>query len=158
MPDVIPERVPSPRAPLVWDGTVYRAVRGHTDGTVQVRGEDQLHSFGGVLAIARQDTISGANGYSHSAAVPDDVIWHVTHIAATDRTTATTIHSYNTIHNAGITPFCYLPEALPAAQISSWDGEQWLDPGDYVQVYFIGSLAGDICRVYLYGEIMTLET
>ncbi len=149
---------PSPRAVLLWDGTYWRAARAHTDGTVQVRGEDQLHSFGGVLANLRESALVAAGGSANSASCPAGVIWHVTAVAAVDRTTATTAHRYQLTHGAD-RPIFYNPiQAFATSHRSSWHGDLWLDEDDYISVWFAGGLIGDTCRISIAGEIFTLET
>ncbi len=157
MPEILPNHVPSPRTPLVWDGTRYRAVRGHTDGTVQVRGEDQLISYAGALRVATTGVISGAGGYLATASPGAGLIWKVTNIAARDGTTATTQHAYAVFQAATLYWFDEIIQAFGVNAASIYQNELWLDPGDVVRVYFTGGLAGDNIEITMTGHIMTLE-
>ncbi len=158
MPEILPAHVPSPRTPLVWDGTAYRAVRGHTDGTVQVRGEDQLFSYNRALLTARQVAVSGADGYVDSDTPAAGDIWCPTTVHARDLSNATT--GVEMQIRRGAANFEIHAE-LKAAAIDEWYSLQchiYLHPNDVVRCYFLGSLVGDICKVTLTGYIMTLET
>ncbi|TEU17688.1 MAG: hypothetical protein E3J25_01780 [Anaerolineales bacterium] len=158
MPEILPDQVPSPRTPLVWDGTRYRAVRGHTDGTVQVRGEDQLFSFAGVVSRSRTDTISGVGGWVESAAPGAGVIWHITHIYTVDNTSPTTAHWYAMHHDAESLYFHPDVAARAASIPSDYKCDFSLGPDDRIRITFDGGLVGDTCVVRVFGHSMTLET
>jgi len=124
---------------------------------LKVRGEDQLHSFAGVLGQSRNAVISGAGGYVDSQPCAAGQIWVVTGIVATDRTSATTRHEYHLFHNAVLYPKAERVAAFAVLGPSFWDGWVWLDPSDVIRVYFTGALAGDSCDVHVTGYTMTLE-
>ncbi len=157
MPEILPDHVPSPRTPLVWDGTRYRAVRGHTDGTVQVRGEDQLFSLKGLIVSRRAAVISGAGGFVDSAACPADEIWIVTTISTSDDISPTTQHYVDNRHPWAIARVYDDVQAFAAGQRSQWSGHTYLGDGGTIRANFVGGLAGDTCTVDLTGFIMTEE-
>lgn len=123
-----------------------------------VRGEDQLFSFKGVLALFVGAVISGAEGYIGTFVVPDDEIWVVTTTQGWNNTTAVAAIRFENVHNAGRTPYHQEQKAFAISERSTWGGHTYLDPGDTVRVYFIGGLAGDACEMAVTGYIMTLET
>jgi len=125
---------------------------------LQVRGEDQLFSFKGVLCSYRTAKISGADGYIDSNPVPAGEIWCVTSIGANDIDTATTRHRYLLSHPPAATRFYKVDAVIAATDYTYWGGWIWLDPGDTIRVNFIGGLVNDDCAVALTGHIMTLET
>lgn len=133
------------------------ALRSVATDRILVRGADQLHSFGGVLAAFRTGVVSGAGGWMDGPVVPAATIWCVTNICALDATSATTRHDYLLNHDAAQYRFGESVAAFPAGGLSYWGGWKWLDPGDTIRVGFIGSLAGDTCTILLTGHIMTLE-
>ncbi len=157
MPEVIPTGAPVPVAVLGWDGTNFRVIRVHTSHRLIVRGENQLHSFGGVLAEERTAVISGANGYVDSVACPAGQILHVTTICARDQTNNTTGTRYFMMHNAALRAIGDTRVAVVANEYECLYGHWWLDVNDYFRIYFDGALAGDTCRVTYTGELFTLE-
>jgi len=158
VPETAPDHVPSPRTPLVWDGTRYRAVRGHTDGTVQVRGEDQVFSYKGSLHRVVSGIISGADGFFDSGTPPAGEIYAVTNVAMLDQTSPTTHHFFDLRSAAAGFRFHHNEAAFAAFVWSYYHGEIWLDPGDVIRCSFLGSNAGDTCNVALTGYRMTLES
>lgn len=158
MPETVPDHIPSPRAPIGWDDTRWRGFRVHTDGTVQVRGEDQLHSFGVVEASTRSANPHAANGYMESQPVPAGEIWHITNIYVVDRTTATTAHRVYLVHNAGTFHIYQRVQAFGVDEGSDAQGDWWLDQNDVIRAYFIGALITDDCRIDLAGHSFTVET
>ena len=122
-----------------------------------VRGEDQLHSFAGVLALTHTAAISGDNGYIESPACSLGAIWHVTNIWTLNYTTATTRLTINLNHDAVEVPFHSQDLAASPAFPWTWGGDVWLDPSDTIRAYFAGGLAGDNCSIRMTGEYMTLE-
>jgi len=123
-----------------------------------VRGMDQLFTYDGPLSTRLDSTISGANGYSASPSPPDGFIWVVTGISATNRTTATSRHTYMLHSAVGNATFHQQSQAFASQDISEWPGRLYLEHGDDVFVYFIDALAGDTCRVSLIGHVLTKET
>jgi len=124
---------------------------------LQVRGEDQLFSFKGVLASNRVMALTANDGNAESNPVPAGEIWCVTDVAAVDNTTANTQRDYNLLHDGIGYLFAETRAALAAGQYSYQRTWKWLDPGDEIYVGFIGGLIGDSCQVALTGYIMTLE-
>ncbi|GAI90309.1 unnamed protein product, partial [marine sediment metagenome] len=157
MPEVL-GNPPSPRTPLVWDGTAYRVIRGHTDGTVQVRGEDQLFSFDAVVAEATSGAIAAADGFWDSASPPAGSIWVITNLVATDTTSPTTRHIHRLRVGAANTTFSSEQRAFAIGDQSQWHGHIYLAPTNVVRVSFEGAAANDWCVVEITGYQMTLET
>ncbi len=158
MPEILPDHVPSPRTPLVWDGTRYRAVRGHTDGTVQVRGEDQLFSIEKVVAQRVTAAISGPDGFVASLGCPAGRYWVITNVAAQDATSASTARHLTTVHDGTGIVFDAHRVAIAAGEWLAWHGHVFLDAEDVIRAYFIGGLAGDTCTIDITGYQMTIET
>jgi len=123
-----------------------------------VRGEDQLFSIANVVAESQQGTVSGANGYYDSDAVPAGRYWVITNIVARDRTNAITRIRLDFRHDGSNYTFHEETIALDAERWYSWHGTLYLDPGDQVRVTFTGSVGGDTCHIILTGYAMTLET
>ncbi len=123
-----------------------------------VRGEDQLHSFGGRLGEIKSGIVSGAGGTYDSDTPPAGVVWVIINIGAWDLTSPTTEHAYQLI-KVGDDPYFYNEiRAFGAGSMSRYYYSLWMVPGDVVRCHFIGSLAGDTCGVHLLGHVMTLET
>jgi len=154
---IIPEGAPMPRAMLGWDGADYRVPRMRADGALQVRGEDQLFSFKGVLAVRVAAVISGANGFITSPAVPAGEVWVVTTITAQDSTSPTTSMEFWFDHDGTLVMIHAEWAAFVAWQGAVWSGHVYLDPGDFVRADFAGGLVGDNCFLYVTGYRMTLE-
>ena len=154
----IPIDPPDPHSALFFDGTQWRVARVDDHGRVQVRGEDQIHSFAGVLAEDRLVIISGAGGYGDSDPCTAGEIWHVTNITAMNVTSPTTEITMDLRHDGVLYTFHWEAAAMAALKPWVWKGDLWLDPDDTVRAWFTGGLAGDSVRVRLVGEIMTLET
>lgn len=138
-------------------GLVATPIQTDADGRLIVRGQDQLFSFKRTLASYREGIVSDAGGWMLSHSPDEGYAWIVTNIAATDRTNATTEQDYSLIAAMGTTHFYRVTEAIPAATPMHWGGHLYLEHDDVVRVYFIGSLAGDTCRIELSGYEMTLE-
>ncbi len=158
MPEILPNHAPSPRTPLVWDGTAYRAVRGHTDGTVQVRGEDQLFSFKGVVAEWRSLLLVGADGYIESTAVPGGECWIITTVSGTDAARAFTRASITNLHDGVPVTLRSEDKAFGVAEHANWSGHTYLDVGDRIRMYFTGGQNNDSCTISITGYRMTVET
>jgi len=123
-----------------------------------VRGEDQLFTLKGVLALLTSGNISGANGYLQTAVVPDDEYWIVTTVVARDTATGCTrIRMFNR-HDAVDVQIHVQDKAFAVDENTIWGGHTYLDPGDRIRVTFVGGLVGDWCVVEITGFKMTLET
>ena len=124
---------------------------------LQVRGEDQVFSFKGPLVLLATGAVSGTNGYINSEAVPAGEIWVVTTVAARDATTSVTRIFISNNHN-GVGGIFYSEDKVWAVgEFSYWSGHTYLDVGDFVQAFFLGSLPGDTCRLIITGYRMTVE-
>lgn len=157
MPNVIPNHVPSPRTMLAWDGTAYRPPLIDNTGRIQVRGKDQLISYLASLLSKTTGVVSGAGGYLESAAVPAGELWHVTHVACRDVTTATTKHLYTVVRGAIGHNFFEQTAAFGIGQRSYMLTDLWMEEGDVIRCVFTGSAALDQCDVGLLGHTMTKE-
>jgi len=146
------------RDSLALLANLLAALRSVATDSLQVRGEDQLFSFKGALAAHASGLISGANGYIESPAVPAGQIWKVTGVAAYLGPRASTRFSLMNFHNAVAYAFHADYRTIAAAEICSWSGEQWLDPGDTICAYFTGAVAADGAGIWLTGHVMTLES
>jgi len=124
---------------------------------LRVRGENQLFTFKGVLAVSVLGYISGAGGYIDSPAVPAGEIWAVTTIVVYDNTTATTRIAINTHHDAANYVIYDVLSAFAIGQRLCWGGDIYMDVGDVVRAYFTGGLVGDYCGVHVTGYRMTAE-
>ena len=176
---IIPEGAPMPRAMLGWDGADYYVLRTDAAGNVQmdalgnanldqalqsiaadrlqVRGEDQLFSFKGVLVETRTAVVSGASGYIESIVVPAGEVWVVTTLVAHDSTSPLTSIYFQARHD-GVNVEVYSEwGAFVAYQSAVWSGHTYLDPGDTIRAGFAGSLVGDSCILDITGYRMTLE-
>ncbi|MBA7613091.1 hypothetical protein ES703_20334 [subsurface metagenome] len=178
MPEVLGEP-PSPRTALFWNGTAWQwalvDAAGHLQIDVQtilglegalqsvgtdrliVRGEDQLFSFLGTLANARTADISGADGFVDSTPVAAGEVWAITHVVPSDNTSPTTAHRADVDHDGGAFRVSRQVTAFAAAIASYHTIAVFLDPSDFIRVYFTGGLVGDKCTVRLHGYRMTLE-
>lgn len=157
MPRVEPYHAPYPNAIVGWTGAIWHCLSVDGTGRLQVRGEDQLFSFGGVLAVTRTVAISGAGGYVDSVPCDAGEIWGVTNVYANDLTSPTTRHAYDLRHNGAAYGIGEVVAAFAAGVGTYWSGWVWLDSADVIRVYFVGGLAGDSCIVRLVGYRMTLE-
>ena len=155
---ITPIYVPKPVGMLGWDGTDFWAVKVDTSGRVQVRGSDQLFSFHDRLHIAISATVSGANGYISSGAVPAGVVWVITQAGARDNTTATTSHYYCVYDGATLAYVYELKGTIVQWQMSSLHSQIYLKEGDSLRVYFQGSTSTDNAWLGINGYIMTKES
>ncbi len=178
MPEVLGQP-PSPRTALFWNGAAWQwalvDAQGHLQIDVQtilglegalrsvgtdrlmVRGENQLFSYRRPLASVNTTVISGADGFVNSLSPPDGIIWIVTNVAASDRTSPTTEHRYYLSVAMGAAYFYRQTEALAQNIPSVWNGLQALEHDDFIQVYLMGGLGADNGRVELSGYEMTRE-
>lgn len=124
----------------------------------QVRGEDQLLSFEQVVTKAVSATISGANGYVDTPAVPAGKVWKITTICARDDDTAPTAMRMTNYHDGT----AYMVESIRDGHgiglWRCWSGETWLDASDLIRVWFVGGAVSDNCRIEITGLQMTKET
>jgi len=134
------------------------ALQSVNTDALQVRGRDQLHSFNTILASTRAAAISGTDGWVDSASPGAGALWIVTHVAATDATSATTRHRHFFRHLTINFDLKDQSDAFPAGTYSFDRPLLWLAEGDTVRVYFTGGLVDDQCTVRLLGHTMTLET
>lgn len=159
MPDkVTPRRLPHPRTAVGWDGTDFFAIKVDSEGRLKLRAEDQLHSFKGPLRSVRNHAISGAGGFCNSNTPAAGEVWVVTSVSGIDMTTATT--GVIMMIARDVTGYYWHEEEKAKGSGRAWtvQCEKHLVADDFVQVHFIGGLAGDECWVTLTGHIMTLET
>ena len=144
-------------AALATIASIADALQSVATDRLIVRGEDQLHSFEGVLCTVRNAAISGAGGFCDSPTCAAGYVWHVTAITATDATSPTTEHEYHE-RRAGVDYLFHRhTAAFPAWASSQWGGDLWLRDGDVIRVYFLGGLAGDSVWVRVLGEVFTEE-
>ena len=125
---------------------------------LKVRGEDQLFSFRGVLAVLTHDNPSGANGYIGSPAAPAGQVWVVTAMTVLDVTRALTGVEFNLYHDGVTYAFGAVYRAIAASEPVPWSGHVYLDAGDTIRGYMTGCQAGDDCSMYCLGYRMTAET
>lgn len=165
MPEVLPKldalglpmSPPEPRAALFWDGTHWHVPRVDGSGRVQVRGEDQLHSFAGVLAVVNAAGLSANDGYIESPPCTAGRVWHVTNIYVVNTVSALTRVTMLLRHDGADYPFQTQTIALAILEPYSWHGHVWLDPSDTIRAHLVGGINNDACSIRLTGEIMTLE-
>lgn len=157
MPEILPEHVPSPRTLLAWNGTAYRPITIDAAGRVQVRGEDQVFSFKGVLADHTSTASLGADGRTASTAVPVGTIWKVTNIAVTNWNRAITRLEFILVHDAVWYRFAEYNIARAAQEFAFWNGEIYADPDDRIYAQVFGSLVDDALVMDITGYTMTLE-
>ena len=143
--------------PLGYDDSDFRALKVDPHGRQQVRGENQLFSFKGVLATQYTGAVSGANGYADSPAVPAGELWVVTTIGSTDATRAVTEIVVLNRHNDVNYRVDHVIRAFAAGEYLTWGGHMYLDAGDVIRVYFTGSQVGDTAVISLTGYRMTVE-
>ena len=122
---------------------------------LRVTGADQLISYKGSVLAKRLAAISGVGGYLETAAVTAGEVWKVTNLMARDRTTSTTIHTYQVFRGATYYMIGEARGSFAALTPTFWRGEVWLDAGDTVRVFFTGGAAGDSCEIDLAGYRMT---
>jgi len=122
-----------------------------------VRGEDQLFSLHGVLALQRGVVISGADGYGDSLPVPAGEYWVVTTIAAFDNDSPCTEMIFYNRHDGINVGLHDEIRAFAITDRSTWSGMTVLDVDDVIRVDFPGALAGDDVYVEITGYRMTPE-
>ena len=140
-----------------WATDQWRRLSADAAGRLQVRGEDQLFSFRGVLANDRSAVVNAANGYVDSHACPAGEIWCVTNLRAFDQDNATTRHRYLLHHDGASYGFGETVADFAFSDPSYWHPFVWLDQGDTIRIYFQGALATNTCTIHLTGYRMTLE-
>lgn len=133
------------------------ALKSNDADRLIVRAEDQLFSINSDLKSNRQVVISGAGGFTDSEIVPAGEIWCVHNLGSIDTNNATTSHMY-VILSGGTEYALYEDYAAHAAGIRAYQQRTfWLYPGDCIRVWWRGALAGDSCRIDLFGYIQSLE-
>ena len=125
---------------------------------LKVRGEDQLFSFRGVLAVAASGNPSGADGYIESPAVPAGQVWVVTTVIVRDATRALTEVDFVSYHDGTLYMFGTVVRAIAVNEPVPWSGHVYLDAGDTIRCDMTGCQAGDDCSMYCLGYRMTAET
>ncbi len=166
MPEILPTAddaanpisPPAPRSALFWDGTHWHVPRVDDDGRVQVRGEDQLFSITGVIALAASFTLTALQMWVESLPVPAGAYWIITSIVAWDATTPTTAIDMVNFHNGVDVYVDSAFGAFVAGHRQPWSGHTYLDAGDTIHIYFTGAAINDICHVHITGYQMTVET
>ncbi len=157
MPEVLPDHVASPRTPLVWDGTRYRAVRGHTDGTLQVRGEDQLVSIQDAIVGHAEDlTAAAGDNYLGPGAVGAGVYWVITSLTGRD---STNICGYIRFLVIRAGDFLYLKSGdhTDVDLTIDWQGWIVLEEGDALTAMFTGVTLNDNIYFDWFGHVITRE-
>jgi len=124
---------------------------------LQVRGEDQLVSVRGVLQSYLLGTITGADGYIESAAVPAGRIWVVTTIASRNSSRDLTGMGFRVYDGAVTYPIYEDRRAIVNGEYASWSGHTYLEAGDTIRVQHQGAQDGDGANVTLTGHVMTVE-
>ena len=158
MPQVLPSHVPAQRCVIGWDGTAYRAFAVDASGRASVRGEDQLFSFQGVLAVRTYGNPSGADGYIESPAVPAGQVWVVTTVVVEDVTRALTVVKFYLRHDGTNYAFGNVFRAIAVGEMVPWSGHVYLGAGDAIRSYMVGCQAADTCQIQCVGYRMTAET
>jgi len=156
--EVHPFRTPAPNAPIIWDGTDWRAIAGDTAGRVQVRGEDQLFSYKDRYAEEKSNINAAAGPNSLEASnVPAGEVWFVQAVSMLNRNTAATnVYAEARAPGAGVRFF--LDDSLVADVVTLWNGLILLKAGDHIRVHWEGCSAGDELYMWVHGYKMTLET
>ncbi|GAI61420.1 unnamed protein product [marine sediment metagenome] len=157
MPEVL-RNPPSPRTALFWNGTAWQYALVGLGGRLIVRGEDQLFSISGVLAITVAGLISGADGTIQTPAVPAGSYWVVTSVVARDVTSPTTAIALHNFHNGVGTNIKRELRAFAANEDLCWTGHTYLDVDDVILAEYSGGLVGDTCGLHVTGYVMTVET
>ncbi len=157
MPEILPSHVPSPRTALFWDGTAYRPGRIADDGTLQVRGEDQLHSFQDTLEVYVTGALTAADGYLESPAVPAGDLWVITNIILENATRNITSSRWCRVSGGVVYCFGCVTRAIPLAERTCWYGWEWAKPSDTIRGEFVGGQIGDVCHMWITGHRMSLE-
>jgi len=125
---------------------------------LKVRGEDQLFSFRGVLAVWTEGNPSAADGCIESPAVPAGQVWVVTAVVVRDVARALTEVDFVSNHDGTLYMFGAVVRAIAVSESVPWSGHVYLDEGDTIRSYMIGCQVGDTCRIYCVGYRMTVET
>ena len=125
---------------------------------LKVRGEDQLFSFRGVLAVATFSNPSGDNGYIESPAVPAGQVWVMTAVTMVNGSRALTRVTFELRHDGVNYTFGAVTRAIAADEVVPWSGHVYLDAGDTFRGYMVGCQAGDTCGIRCVGYRMTAET
>jgi len=125
---------------------------------LQVRGEDQLFSFKGVLALHSTDVLADDDGSLDSPAVPAGEIWVVTTVVVCDSTSPCASIVVANFHDGAGFEIEREVKAFAIGERKNWGGHTYLDPSDTIRVTFYGGKAGDTCHVWITGFRMTLET
>lgn len=135
-----------------------KALQSVATDRLKVRGEDQLFSFNDTLLSTKSETISGANGWIRSHTPPANHIWAITNICTKDITSPTTKTLMALLRDVTAVIFHEHFFDVPANVRVCVHSHQFLTPGDVVETYLVGSLAGDTCLIELTGYDMTRET
>lgn len=179
-----PIGIPNPSGVLGYDGSDYRAVLLDSSGNLQVnvinmitdlaellnalksvgtdqlivKGQDQLHSFKAAVYDHSAGNPSAANGFRSSSAVPANTVWHVTVISGYDGTRALTQISFNILRGAQLYAVDQEIRAIAINERAIFTGDLWLESGDLIRTYYVGSQAADNCVLQVHGESFTKES
>lgn len=156
---ITPVYIPKPVGILGYDGTDFYAVKVDAAGNLvlgsKLESGDQHMGFKATVNLGTQATISGANGYIETTAVPAGEIWVLSRILARDSTTATTLHEYQTNDGAAQLRFSVQRGTFGISYVTETVGLVYLSAGDKVRVTFTGGAANDTCVIWVHGYSMT---
>ncbi len=108
-----------------------------------IEGVDKIFSFESVVAKRKSGTISGAGGYFDSGVVPTGKVWEITNLVTVNATTSCSVMALVVVHDGSTVGFYTIKKTIAIAEELTWGGRIFLDAGDYIRVYWTGSLAGD---------------
>ncbi len=123
-----------------------------------VKGEDQLFSFKGRLAVGTLSVVSGADGYVDSASPLDGEVWVVTTAAAHLQNRGASRIQMSNQRGADYVGFFDETRAFAAFERAVWQGMTILEHEDIIRAYLTGALVADEGNVDLTGYKMTVET
>jgi hypothetical protein len=137
---------------------LQKALQSVATDRLVVRGEDQLFSLKGVLAVSTSGNPSGANGYIESPAVPEGEYWVVTNVVIRDNNTALTSVRFRLRHDGNEYDFGGVTKAVVAGECVPWNNVMYADESDTIRAYLAGCAAGDTCYIWVTGHRVTVES
>jgi len=124
---------------------------------LKVRGEDQLFTFKGGLAVRALYVLTAANGAVETTVVPAGEIWVVTTMTAANTVRASTRVVLSARHDGAAYSARSEDKAWGIDERIGWAGHVYLDVGDSILATFIGGQIGDLCVLDILGYRMTAE-
>jgi len=141
------------------DGRLVGVLKGDYEGgleTIKLDSEHRmlartLSSVSNIITERYYQQATSNHALVNIAAVPAGKYWCINNVIAWNGTRLTPWIYFLKFH-IDISYYFDLFKDIPMDFVCRWNGELWLDEGDFLRFYFYGSLIGDWINVYVHGK------